>query len=148
MTNQTQIRFWAGLRTIGGTVVTIEHGSSRIVFDFGTAFLGGSPAADKEVRLREQSLVRDYVKLGILPAIDGLYSKDELTGDPNLVPAEQFDLETAVFISHLHLDHMSMIGLIAPSIPVYMSLSHAGFIPRLPKSAKASRACGITGQWK
>jgi ribonuclease J len=121
MTNHTSIRFWAGLRTIGGTIVTIEYGGARIVFDFGTAFLGGSPAADKGIRLREHELVHDYVKLGVLPAIDGLYAESTLRSGTNLIPAEHADRDTAVFISHLHLDHMSMMGLIAPAIPVYMT---------------------------
>jgi ribonuclease J len=121
MTNHTSIRFWSGLRTIGGTIVTIEYGGARIVFDFGTAFLGGSPVADKEIRLRGDALVHDYVKLGVLPAIDGIYAESMLLSGTNVVPAEQSVQNTAVFISHLHLDHMSMMGLIAPAIPVYMS---------------------------
>lgn len=121
MTNETKIRFWAGLRTIGGTIVTIEYGRARIVFDFGTPFLGASPLADHEVRKREPKLVHDYLKLGILPEIGGLYAGHELPWGMNLVPAERSDLETAVFISHLHLDHMSVMGLVAPSIPVYLS---------------------------
>lgn len=121
MENQTKIRFWAGLRTIGGTIVTVEHGSDRILFDFGTAFLGASAVADKQILLREDALLHDYLKLGVLPAIDGLYSEKMLRGRIDAVPAERSAQRTAVFISHLHLDHMSMMGLIAPEVPVYMS---------------------------
>ncbi len=37
-----------------------------------------------------------------------------------LIPAEESQFNTAVFITHLHLDHMSAIGMVAPQIPVYM----------------------------
>ena len=44
-------------------------------------------------------------------------------------PAEQ-----AVFITHLHLDHMAHIGTVAPQIPVYM---HA-----MPRSSNALETVG------
>ena len=37
-----------------------------------------------------------------------------------LIPAEESNLNTAVFITHLHLDHMSAIGMVAPQVPIYM----------------------------
>ena len=33
--HHTNIRFWGGLKTIGGTVVSVEYKNSRVIFDFG-----------------------------------------------------------------------------------------------------------------
>jgi ribonuclease J len=37
-----------------------------------------------------------------------------------ILSAEESPYNTAVFITHLHLDHMAYIGTVAPEIPVYM----------------------------
>ena len=40
MTQQitTQVRFWGGLDTIGGNIVSLEAGNYRILTDFGALF--------------------------------------------------------------------------------------------------------------
>lgn len=117
----TRIRFWSGLRTIGGTIVTVEHGQSRIIFDFGRSF---SPAG-KMLERRASELtdpVASFLRLGLLPQLDGLYAAESLeaVGSP-LSPAGEGELQQAVLISHLHLDHMALMGMLAPSVPVWMS---------------------------
>ncbi|MGZ7445287.1 MBL fold metallo-hydrolase [Paenibacillus sp. TH7-28] len=127
--SNTLIRFWSGLRTIGETIVTVEHGQSRIVFDFGRCF---SPAGNKlEHGIAELTdPVSDFLRLGLLPPLDGLYGEKSLlaagsglrpAGQSALRPAGQSLLQQAVFISHLHLDHMALMGMIDPSVPVLMS---------------------------
>lgn len=117
----TRLRFWSGLRTIGGTIITVEHGQSRIIFDFGRSF---SPAAN----LLERGLfgladpVADFLRLGVLPPLDGLYAETSLlAAGSDLCPAGQHRMTQAVFVSHLHLDHMALIGMIDASVPVLMS---------------------------
>ncbi|MCI3922808.1 MBL fold metallo-hydrolase [Paenibacillus sp. TRM 82003] len=127
MTNKsaTTLRFWGGLRTIGGTVVELRHGDARIVFDFGVVYDPASRIFDGHVLPRPAALVRDYLRLGLLHPIEGLYRRKDLEGSSyaSLPSAEAYDGagKTAVFISHLHLDHMAAMGLIAPEVPVYMS---------------------------
>lgn len=117
----TRIRFWSGLRTIGGTIITVEHGQSRIVFDFGRAF---SPAGN----LLERGIgelsdpVADFLRLGVLPPLEGIYAEQSLlSAHSNLRPAGQCPEQQAIFVSHLHLDHMALIGMVDPSVPVLMS---------------------------
>lgn len=151
MQQLTHVRFWAGLRSIGGTVVTVEHGEDRVVFDFGSTY---RPLDQLLQLLREEdgNPAQIYLRMGVLPPIDGLYPAEAIKGMmsgralPALspgdesglrppLPAETSGLRTAVFISHLHLDHMSLMGMIAPEVPVYMTedslklfeaLEHAG----------------------
>ncbi|EKN71007.1 putative hydrolase [Neobacillus bataviensis LMG 21833] len=120
--NHTNIRFWGGLRTIGGTVVSVEYKDSRVIFDFGLTYNPASNIFDGQIKRRVHGMVRDNLKLNLIPAIDGVYSAENLgTYQHDLIPAEENGQETAVIISHLHLDHIGAMGSIAPSIPVYLT---------------------------
>ncbi len=116
----TRIRFWNGLRTIGGTVISIEHENSRVIFDFG---LNYNPAEEfgALVKTRYYALVEDYINLNKIPPIDGLYSKKDLRNLSSIVAAEEDERNTAVIISHLHLDHIGAMGLVSSDIPVYLT---------------------------
>lgn len=116
----TKIRFWSGLKTIGGTIISIEYESSRIIFDFGLTY---SPADEFSavVKTRPHALVEDYINLNKIPPIDGLYSKKDLRNIDSIISSEESDKDTAVFISHLHLDHIGAMGMISSNIPVYLT---------------------------
>ncbi|MDR2378940.1 MAG: hypothetical protein LBD70_05915 [Bifidobacteriaceae bacterium] len=117
----TVFTMYSGLRSIGGVVATLTRGRDRVVFEIGaaydpaTAFYGGALAP------RPAGWLRDGLRLGLIPWIDGLYPAAALDGLKGIVPAEDSDLNTAVFISHLHLDHMAYMGAVHPDIPVYLS---------------------------
>lgn len=122
MSSKTFIRFWAGLRTIGGTVITVEYEDAKIAFDFGASYNPAANVLDGQVKLRQSALLHDYIRLGVLPLVDGLYDEDQLRGLPLIRPYQApRDAKTAVFVSHLHLDHMLGIGCIPKSVPVYMT---------------------------
>ncbi|WP_282938970.1 MBL fold metallo-hydrolase [Paenibacillus sp. RC67] len=122
MSSKTFVRFWAGLRTIGGTVITIEYEDAKIVFDFGASYNPVANVLDGQVKLRQDALLHDYIRLGILPPVDGLYKEGQLREMPFIRPYDPVrDEKTAVFISHLHLDHMLGIGCILDPIPIYMT---------------------------
>ena len=54
-----------------------------------------------------------------MPRVEGLYRREDLFDLP-LTSAEDSPWNTAVFITHLHLDHMAYMGAVAPEIPVYL----------------------------
>lgn len=118
--SRTKIRFWSGLKTIGGTIVSVEYENSRVIFDFGLYY---NPAENfsAAVKTRYNSLVEDYINLNKIPAINGIYSRKDLRNLANIVSAEEDERNTAVLISHLHLDHIGAMGLISASIPVFMT---------------------------
>lgn len=113
----TKVTFYSGMRTIGGTVIAIEHKDHRLIFDFGYVV---NSIFDDVLSPRPGSLVTDALRLKALPLVDGIFSKDDL-GDFDLGSYEEDHRETAFFISHMHLDHMASIGLLAPEIPIYVS---------------------------
>ena len=125
---KTKMRFAGGLRTIGGNIVEIVYGNDRVIFDFGRAYNPADTLLTNAAG-REGRRVADMLRLGMLPAIDGLYAQADLAQvlanapAPPAPPApfEASVLNTAVFISHLHLDHMGAIDALAPGVPVYMS---------------------------
>ncbi len=117
----TYLKFWAGLTSIGGTVISVEHGEHRLVFDFGLSFDPGNILSGKQVHLRPARLVHDYLRLDMIAAVPGVYSQSEVSDCADLMSAEESPWQTAVLISHLHLDHMGAMGLVSPRIPVFLT---------------------------
>ena len=106
---KTTVTFHSGILTIGGTVIEVRYEDARIFFDFGTEFR-------PELGLTEESLPT-LLKNRLVPELTGVY-------DPRLPGAEELaapaeDVETAVFLSHAHLDHSKMINYLDPTIPLY-----------------------------
>lgn len=121
--HKTTITFWSGLQSIGGNIAEVRYGKDRIIFDFGYVFYN-SVYEGLDTVDRHESRVVDLIRLGAIPKIDGIYEKNDLVlamYDVHLAPYEESQWNTAVFISHIHLDHMAAIDTIAKKIPVYMS---------------------------
>ena len=110
---------YAGLYTVGGVIFSVSYGKDRVILEFGSAYDPATAVFDGIVEPRDKNWVRDRLKAGLLPAIDGIYRREDL-GDDALAAAEETDWNTAVFITHLHLDHMALMGMLSPQIPVYL----------------------------
>lgn len=119
-TSNTKIRFWSGLKTIGGTIVSVEYENSRVIFDFGLNY-SPSESFSARVKTRPHAMVEDYINLNKIPAMDGVYTKKDLRNLTNILPVEDDERNTAVIISHIHLDHIGAMGLVSPKVPVYLS---------------------------
>lgn len=78
----TTVTVLNGVDTIGGNVVAFETQTARVIMDFGINFAPADSQPD------------DLLSNGILPALPDLFT--DIAGDK----------QTAIFISHLHLDHM------------------------------------------
>ena len=100
-----QITIYRGTHEIGGTLVELKSGKSRILIDAGyPLFLNNQPIGDEVSSYSYDKLL----EVGVLPNIKGLYRWD----------APGFD---AVLISHAHIDHYGLLRYIHPAIPVYLS---------------------------
>ncbi len=144
MTTTPIIHFYGGIGTIGGTKITVEEGGYRVLFDFGLNYAPGGDFWGGKVQARTGAAgLRDYVTLGYMPAVDGLYKPGQ---------AESLGLKagagerTQVFISHLHLDHMAVVDYLADEIPVWMhreslalfrAVAETGERPAVPIGARA-----------
>lgn len=112
----TRYRFWGGLDTIGGNIVEILTGQARVICDFGLSF-GGNPIEQPG----EMSLTEQLIIDGSLPAIPGLYDTEGFLTDAAAPDQDQMP-ETAIFISHLHLDHMGGLPHLPEGTNVYLSI--------------------------
>src|SRR5699024_11915014 len=107
--DNTTITFHSGILTIGGTVIEVAYKDAHIFFDFGTEFR-------PELDLPNDEL-STLLENGLIPELKGLYDTRlgyEYQGD------DQNEYEhTAVFMSHVHLDHSRMINYLDPKVPLY-----------------------------
>lgn len=88
-----KIIIYRGAAEIGGTILEVTDGSTRIIIDAGLPLQSDDPECD----------------MYSLPKVKGLFSGDQPKID-------------AVIISHSHLDHYGLIPYIHNSIPIYMSV--------------------------
>lgn len=144
MTGRPTIAFHGGIGTIGGTKVIVAEGGYQILFDFGTSYSPGGDFWGGRVAPRCGAAgLRDLVGMGYLPRLNGLYQAG---------PAATLGLEpgageqTHVFLSHLHLDHMSVVDQLADEVPVWMhadslklfrAVAETGERPAVPIGARA-----------
>lgn len=117
---QTEFILYSGSHTIGGVNAEVRYGKDRVLFEFGSSYDPKTNVFDGVVEKREKNWISDMLRLGILPRIDGIFRRCDLLNVEGIVPAEESDDNTAVFITHLHLDHMAFMGTVAPEIPVYL----------------------------
>lgn len=117
---KTEIKFYAGLNTIGGVVMSITYGKERILLEIGTHYNPATEVFDGVVKPRNNYHLYDDLYLKRIPLVEGLYPKEYIK-DFDLLAAEDSDLHTSIFITHLHLDHMSCMGLVDDSVDIYCS---------------------------
>ncbi len=106
---KTKVAFHNGILTIGGTIIEVIYEDSRIFFDFGSEY---NPASEVQ-----PETLQDLLDENLLPYIDNIFDKniklEGYTSKPNTFN------HTAVFVSHVHLDHSKVINYLDESIPLY-----------------------------
>ncbi|KKM72368.1 hypothetical protein LCGC14_1421220 [marine sediment metagenome] len=137
----TSLTFYGGISTIGGNCVIIEESNTRIMFDNGMSFSNEGAYYKDFSSPRTNNDLRDYLKLGLIPEIPGIYGKEKINdvyledADPEseyLFKADLISYEdyieangapyiSALFLTHAHLDHVRNVMFMAPEIPVYCS---------------------------
>lgn len=106
---KTKITFHNGLTTIGGTIIEIIYEDSHLFFDFGSEYNPAQKVQPTDLQgLLDEKLV---------PFVNHVF-------DPS-IPLEGYTSEgkvfenTAVFLSHVHLDHSKIINFLDPNIKLY-----------------------------
>jgi ribonuclease J len=90
-----------------GLKFVVEHGDTRCLFDFGREHAPGRAYFSFGLQPRRGRELADLIAVGVAPPLEGVYAGNEWDG------------RTHVFISHMHLDHTSLIGLLGPKVPLY-----------------------------
>ncbi|MFT8917767.1 MAG: MBL fold metallo-hydrolase [Oenococcus sp.] len=96
----TEVTFLNGLNTIGGNIVSFTNGKTRIIMDFGVP---SDP--------RDGDSTSDLIQQGILPNTPELFD----------AKAQQLFDHQAIFISHLHIDHIGALKFLKAELPIYMT---------------------------
>ncbi|MCR4901954.1 MAG: hypothetical protein K6A23_03785 [Butyrivibrio sp.] len=125
----TKLKFYNGLREIGGTFVAVETDTTRCMFDFGFA---NADIIDNKVKVGDKNWAFDYVNLGILTPMDGIYD-DETAAKLGVKSFNKDDKKNFFVISHMHIDHMGGLGMLDRGVPVYMSSESCTLYKHLAK---------------
>ena len=88
-----------------GLKFTVEYGKSRVLFDFGLEHAPGVAPFSLGLEPRAGRELADLLAVGSAPRLDGVY--------------DRWDGRTAVFISHLHLDHTALVRFLHPDVPLH-----------------------------
>jgi len=114
----TSITVYGGANEIGGNKILLEDRDTRIFLDFGEPFGLTDKYFVEFLRPRDRFGLRDYFHFDMIPRIKGLYKKDALAHTDLKYTSPEFD---AIFISHMHFDHVWHTRFADLGIPVHLS---------------------------
>ena len=106
---KTKITFHNGILTIGGTIIEVVYEDSHIFFDFGSEYNPKAPVQPENLQ--------DLLDENLVPYLDNIF-------DPS-IPLKGYKSKenkfknTAVFLSHMHLDHSKIVNYLNPEVPLY-----------------------------
>jgi ribonuclease J len=138
-----KLTFYGGVGEIGGNKILLQTEDGSVLLDFGRRMGEYSKYFSEFLVARSKNALRDMLRLGVLPKIDGIYTPhlvDMTVLFENEEVAKKVPLEEAldywktmdvcpcnperpgvdgVFISHAHFDHIQDVSFLDPCIPVY-----------------------------
>lgn len=112
------ITFYGGVDEIGGNQILLEDGDIKLWLDFGLSFSRLGMYYADFLQPRSAAGLSDYLELGLVPRLPGVYRQDLLRPTDLGYEEPCFD---GVLLTHAHLDHAGCISFLDPEIPVYCS---------------------------
>ncbi len=116
-----KLTFYGGVNEIGGNKILIEDkaNDASIFLDFGMSFNKHGEFFEEFIQPRVANGIIDFLEMGILPKIDGIYRHDllEFAG----MERHKEPLVDAIMLSHAHMDHSSHIAFVDERVPIYCS---------------------------
>src|SRR3989442_7039978 len=138
-------------RSIGGNRILVEWAARRWLLDFGMRFGPTGKFFEEFVQPRGATMgLRDYLRMGLIPPLEGLYRNDLSAHDPGLwaryrqlAQHRTVDQVDGVLLSHGHVDHVGSMGFLREDIPVYTGLTTA----LIGKCLQDPKPTGVDGEF-
>ena len=121
MTDKLPLNVLDGANTIGGTKILLREGDHGLLLDFGLNYNRFNRFFEEYLKPRKPAGLRDLWLLKIVPPYPELYRPSLRVGtlpNANKLPVKEID---GVVLSHAHMDHAGLIGLLNLSIPIISS---------------------------
>lgn len=142
---------YGGVGEIGGNKIRLDIADSSLFLDFGLSYRAQGEFFEEYLQPRSTSALHDYLDLGLVPPLDGLYRRDALQPDgfdPDAAgQAARYwtrDLTSyeaaadrgewtpdAVFVSHAHLDHVGHLPYLG-DVPLVLSETTETLLEAIP----------------
>jgi ribonuclease J len=131
--SELQITLYGGAGEIGGNRILLEWDGAGWLLDFGIRFGAMGKYFAEFVKPRTAALgLRDYLRMEMLPPLEGLYRDDLWTHEPDLwnryrgrPDHRRVENLRGVLLSHAHMDHNGCLGFLRQDLPVYTGLISA-----------------------
>jgi ribonuclease J len=131
----TSLTFYGGVNEIGGNKILVEDKDTHIFLDFGMSFGKSGEFFSEFLMPKKCNGVNDYISLGLVPDLKGLYRPDYL--EKTKKPAEEPEFD-GILLSHAHFDHNGFLNLVRPDIPLYCSEGSRCVMEMLDATSKMS----------
>src|SRR5688500_4170202 len=137
-TGDVTVNVLDGRDTIGGSKILVGWGGEGVFLDFGINYGHWGRYFEEYVKPRVTQGLADLWKLGMVPRLNNLYRRDVIP--PGLQKSSELPVKkvNAVYVSHAHLDHGGLIGLLDPSIPMVASRTSAAILKAVQDTAPAN----------
>jgi len=139
------LKFYGGVNEIGGNKILVKDknpsnssNDTSLFLDFGMSFSASGKYFSEFLQPRKLNGIMDYIELGLLPKIKGIYREDYLK-HCGINSPEKPSVD-GVLLSHAHMDHSSYIHHLREDIPIYMRKESEIILKVLEETGKASFA--------
>jgi ribonuclease J len=117
---------------IGGNKILLETGRRTWFLDFGTRFSVMGRYFDEFLSPRSAVGLRDFLRMGLIPPIEGIYRPDLFAHEPEIWERyrshpqyRRLDHLDGILLSHAHQDHNGCLGFLREDLPVHTGLMTA-----------------------
>jgi len=113
----SKLTFYGGINEIGGNKILLEDKKTKIFLDFGLSFFKYGKFYSEFLQPRVSNGIGDFLDLGIIPNLDGIYRNDLLKNEGRKTSVEPS--VDGVFLTHAHADHSSNIALLHKDVKIF-----------------------------